>query len=122
MRSSNGDGGLLTQFAGVGCGPQCFRAAETFAAMATMPGENGPAAATKTKICGREISFALQCFASRFVAEARSVPLRSGCDYTLNGTFEIPACVKLFGQQNREEFILLHSLLVVSRVSKILRD
>ena len=30
-----GRDGLLTQFAGVGCGPQCFRAAETFAAMAT---------------------------------------------------------------------------------------
>ena len=65
---------LLTQFAGVGCGPQCFRAAETFAAMATMPGASGPAAATKTKICGREISFALHCSASRFVAEARSFP------------------------------------------------
>ena len=70
------DDGLLTQFAGVGCGPQCFRAAETFAAMATIPGESGhgATAATKTKICGREISFALHCLVSRFMAEARSFP------------------------------------------------
>ena len=113
-----GRDGLLTQFAGVGCGPQCFRAAETFAAMATIPVASGAAAAAKTKICGREISFALHCFASRFVAEARRFPLwlRLHPQCHLHPTIW-PTCDK-----NRKEFILPHSLLVASRGSKILRN